>query len=298
MGELVFPDTVIGTDSHTTMVNGLGVLGWGVGGIEAIAAMLDQPVEAIVPDVVGVRLSGKMPAGTSPTDLVLTLTHLFRNLGVVNKMIEFFGDALDDLPVADRAMIANMSPEYGATATYFPVDGQTLAYLAQTGRPQELIDLVEAYYRAQGLFRDGNSPQPQYSQIMDVDLTEIQPALAGPKRPQDLVLLDTADQVFNTALTSPTDKRGYGLTVEQTSQPIEISVRNESHLLDHGSVVLAAITSCTNTSNPTALVMAALVAKKAVELGLTVKPYTKTSFAPGSRVVTDYLRKANLLASP
>lgn len=294
-GKLVFPDSVIGTDSHTTMVNGLGVLGWGVGGIEAIAAMLNQPVEALLPDVVGVNITGQISAGTLPTDIVLKLTQTLRKLGVVNKIVEFYGDALDHLTVTDRAMISNMAPEYGATAAYFPVDQQTLTYLAQTGRSASLIQLVEAYYRAQGLFREESSPIPQYSQILDFDLADVRPALAGPKRPQDLVDLKDVSASFLASLTTSVQKRGYGLPTGNISSPTEITIAKNKNKLDHGSIVLAAITSCTNTSNPTALVAAGLLAKKALEHGLQVKPYTKTSFAPGSRVVTTYLEKAGLL---
>jgi aconitate hydratase len=295
LGNLIFPDTVIGTDSHTTMVNGLGVLGWGVGGIEAIAAMLDQPVEALLPDVVGVHVTGNLPAGCLPTDVVLTLTSLLRKVGVVNKIIEFTGEALSTLTVADRAMISNMCPEYGATAAYFPVDDQTLAYLRLTGREETWVQTVEAYYRAQSLYRDASSPVPDYTQILELDLSQIQASLAGPKRPQDLVHLQDAARSFQESLTAPTDSRGYALQTEALNLTVPLEIHGQPSTLEHGSVVLAAITSCTNTSNPTALVAAALLAKKAVEKGLKVPAYTKTSFAPGSRVVTRYLEKAGLL---
>ncbi len=288
-------ETLIGTDSHTTMINGLGVLGWGVGGIEAIAAMLGQPVELILPDVVGVELTGQLPAGSLPTDIVLTLTHLLRNAGVVNKMVEFYGSSIPNLSVADRAMLANMSPEFGATAAYFPVDDRTLDYLAETGRTTEEIDLVRAYFNAQGLYRDGQSPDPEYSQILTLNLSKIEPSLAGPKRPQDLVKLTAVAESFKNRLHAPTSQMGYGVSDIDHVQPVLINLKKRSYVLDHGSVVIAAITSCTNTSNPTAMISAGLLAKKAVELGLTTSPAIKTSFTPGSPVVVDYLKRAGLM---
>ncbi len=288
-------ETLVGTDSHTSMINGLGILGWGVGGIEAIAAMLGQPVEMLLPDVVGVELTGQLHSGTSPTDIVLTLTHLLRKVGVVNKIVEFFGPSSSALSVPDRAMMANMAPEYGATAAYFPVDDRTLEYLYDTGRKPEMVELVKAYYRAQDLFRDGNSPDPEYSQTIRLNLSEIEPSLAGPKRPQDLVRLSTVAENFKTSLLTPVGQMGYGVSDLDNSQPVMINLQNRSYALEHGSVVIAAITSCTNTSNPTAMISAGLLAKKAVELGLTTSPAIKTSFTPGSPVVVDYLQKAGLL---
>ncbi len=288
-------ETLVGTDSHTSMINGLGVLGWGVGGIEAIAAMLGQPVEVILPDVVGVELTGQLKPGTLPTDIVLTLTHLLRKVGVVNKMVEFFGPSVSDLSVADRAMMANMAPEYGATAAYFPVDDRTLEYLYDTGRKPEEVELVKAYFLAQDLFRDDDSPDPDYSQIVRLNLSEVEPSLAGPKRPQDLVRLSSVAESFKSSLLTPVSQLGYGVSDLDNSQPVLINLQNRSYALEHGSVVIAAITSCTNTSNPTAMISAGLLAKKAVELGLTTSPAIKTSFTPGSPVVVDYLQKAGLL---
>jgi aconitate hydratase len=294
VGQLLIPDTVIGTDSHTTMINGLGVLGWGVGGIEAIAAMLAQPVEVLLPDVVGVHVSGKLPAGSMPTDIVLKLTHELRQLGVVNKIVEFYGDALDHLSVPDRAMLANMAPEYGATCAYFPVDQLTLDYLELTARTEEQIKLVERYFQSQELFRKGSTPIPQYSQIMEFNLSEVTSALAGPRRPQDLIQLSEVSSSFSTALMASKDRQGYAIAEETKDKTTPISVGAQNAVIEHGSVVLAAITSCTNTSNPIALIAAGLVAKKACLLGLQVKPFTKTSFTPGSRVVASYMEKAGL----
>lgn len=291
----VFPDSVFGTDSHTTMVNGLGVLGWGVGGIEAAAAMLGQPVETLIPDVIGVNVTGQLREGSSPTDIVITLTHLLRKLGVVNKMVEFFGEGLNALSVPDRAMLSNMAPEYGATAAYFPVDDAVLAYLRLTGRPAELIELVESYYKAQGLFRTVESAVPAYTSTISLALDRIEPSLAGPKRPQDLVQLDRISQNFQTCLTASPENRGYALPKEAVGKKVLISLPGGESELAHGSVVIASITSCTNTSNPFALISAGLLAKKAVALGLRAKPYVKTSLAPGSKAVMDYLAKAGLV---
>jgi aconitate hydratase len=291
----IYPDSVFGTDSHTTMVNGLGVLGWGVGGIEAAAVMLGQPVESIIPDVVGVNVTGALHEGVSPTDVVLTLTYRLRELGVVNKMVEFFGASLDELSVPDRAMLSNMAPEYGATAAYFPVDDAVLDYLRLTGRQQEHIHLVEAYYKAQGLFRAANSAIPGYTQTLSLDLSAIEPSLAGPKRPQDLVSLDRVSQEFSHALAAPVEKRGYGLAEKNIAATVNLRLGDSDFELSHGSVVLAAITSCTNTSNPFALISAGLLAKKAVALGLRSAPWVKTSLAPGSKAVMDYLQKAGLV---
>ncbi|NPV56317.1 MAG: aconitate hydratase AcnA [Anaerolineae bacterium] len=292
----LFPDSVFGTDSHTTMVNGLGVLGWGVGGIEAIAAMLKQPVELPVPEVTGVRLTGKLAPGVTPTDLTLTLTQLLRQHGVVERFVEFTGPGLETLTAADRVMIANMAPEYGATASYFPVDRQTLDYLALTGRDEDHIALVEAYYRAQGMFHEVHLPEPEFSDLLELELGAVEPSLAGPKRPQDRVALGSVKANFRAALSAPREQRGYALTAEQAEARTAVVLNGEEHPLGNGVLVLAAITSCTNTSNPQVLITAGLLARKAVALGLHPPPWVKTSFAPGSRVVTRYLAQAGLLA--
>ncbi|MEJ5116571.1 aconitate hydratase AcnA [Gluconobacter cerinus] len=284
-----YPDTLYGTDSHTTMVNGLGVLGWGVGGIEAEAAMLGQPISMLIPDVVGFRLDGKLPEGTTATDLVLTITQMLRAKGVVGKFVEFYGPALDHLPVADRATIANMAPEYGATCGFFPVDALALDYLRQTGRDEHRIALVEAYLRAQGMFRDASTPEPVFSSTLSLDLSTVTPSLAGPKRPQDRVELRSASEAFEQALTET-------LGVKPENTIVTAPVAGTDYTLEHGSVVIAAITSCTNTSNPAVLIAAGLVARKARALGLKPKPWVKTSLAPGSQVVTDYLDRAGLTA--
>lgn len=287
-------DTVIGTDSHTTMINGLGVLGWGVGGIEAEAAMLGQPMSMLIPEVVGVRISGRLPAGSTATDAVLTVTQLLRKRNVVGKFVEFFGPGLSDLSLPDRATIANMAPEYGATAGFFPVDNETLAYLRLTGRTEEQIKLVEAYCKAQGLFRTDLSPEPSYTDVLELDLSAIVPSLAGPKRPQDRVSLKEAKASFGKSLTAPVKERGFELPAETLKTKSSVEMGGQRTELTHGSVVLAAITSCTNTSNPSVMIGAGLLAKKAVEKGLHVAPHIKTSLAPGSRVVTDYLDAAGL----
>jgi aconitate hydratase len=281
----VYPDTLVGTDSHTTMVNGLGVLGWGVGGIEAEAAMLGQPVSMLIPEVVGFRLVGKLNEGVTATDLVLTVTQQLRKHGVVGKFVEFFGPGLDSLPLADRATIGNMAPEYGATCGFFPVDNVTLDYLRLSGRDEDRIALVEAYYKAQGLWRDSNSPDPIFTDTLELDLSQVVPSLAGPKRPQDRVALTDIGANFDLLLETSGKK-------DQADQGVPIA--GENFELKHGAVVIAAITSCTNTSNPNVLMAAGLVAKKAVERGLTRKPWVKTSLSPGSKVVTDYLEKAGL----
>ena len=280
---IAIPDTLVGTDSHTTMVNGLGVLGWGVGGIEAEAAMLDQPLFLPPPIVVGVRISGALPAGTTATDLVLTLTEILRARGVVNKFVEFCGAGLSGLAVADRATLSNMCPEYGATAALFPVDAQTLRYLTLTGREKALVDLVEIYCRAQGLFRTDDAPIPAFDELVELDLGSIEPSVAGPKRPQDRVPLAKIWSSFTAAAPKPGLNAG---TVATAARPGVVA---------NGDVVIAAITSCTNTSNPSVMIAAGLLAEKAVERGLTVKPTVKTSLAPGSRVVTRYLEKARLM---
>ena len=279
---VAYPDTLVGTDSHTTMINGLGVLGWGVGGIEAEAAMLGQPVSMLIPQVVGVRLTGHLREGATATDLVLTITEMLRKHGVVGKFVEYFGPGLQDLPLADRATIGNMSPEYGATCGIFPIDRETLNYLRFTGRSEDQIGLVEAYCREQGLFHDASTPQAEYSELLTLDLASVEPSLAGPKRPQDRVALSNAKVSFEKALPSLI-KPGKG---EATS--------GNGHL-KHGSVVIAAITSCTNTSNPSVMLAAGLLAKKAVDRGLQVPAWVKTSLAPGSKVVRDYLERAGLI---
>ena len=329
--QLAYPDTVVGTDSHTTMINGLGVLGWGVGGIEAEAAMLGQPVSMLIPQVVGYKLTGKLREGATATDLVLTVTQALRKLGVVGKFVEFYGPGIAALPLADRATISNMAPEYGATCGILPVDAETLAYLRLTGRSDEQIALVEAYYKEQGLFHTASSPEAEYTQTLELDLATVEPSLAGPKRPQDRVLLKDAAASFAQqlpSLLSPTAKPLGTRTAETwqrvsvadaalaeenegsstASQPagtfqtghVTTTVKERFKIdpdkyLDHGSVVIAAITSCTNTSNPSVMVAAGILAKKAVEKGLSVPPWVKTSLAPGSRVVTDYYTRAGLL---
>ncbi len=291
---IAYPDTLVGTDSHTTMINGLGVVGWGVGGIEAVAAMLGQPNEMLVPDVIGVKLIGQLPEGSTPTDLTLTITQMLRKKGVVNKFVEFYGSGLSSLSLADRAMISNMSPENGATITFFPVDQQTLDYLRLTGRPDEQIELVEAYCKAQHLFRNDATPDPEYSDRLELDLATVEPSLAGPKRPQDRLTLRKVKEVFDQALVSPRSEGGYAVKAGDTRVKAGLKVREVQTEITHGDVVIAAITSCTNTSDPYVMVGAGLLAKKAVEKGLNTKPYVKTSLAPGSRVVTEYLKRADL----
>ena len=325
-----YPDTLVGTDSHTTMINGLGVLGWGVGGIEAEAAMLGQPISMLVPQVVGYKLTGKLREGATATDLVLTVTQALRKLGVVGKFVEFFGPGIAELPLADRATIGNMAPEYGATCGIFPVDQETLRYLRLTGRSEEQIALVEAYYREQGLFHTAGAPEAEYTETLELDLATVEPSVAGPKRPQDRVALKDAAASFAQqlpTLLAPTakplgsrtaavwerqsltdtavaveDYEGPPASGEQSFKtgPITTTVKERFNVdpdkyLDHGSVVIAAITSCTNTSNPSVMIAAGLLAKKAVERGLSVPPWVKTSLAPGSRVVTDYYQKSGLL---
>jgi aconitate hydratase len=337
--QYAYPDTLVGTDSHTTMINGLGVLGWGVGGIEAEAAMLGQPVSMLVPQVVGFRITGKLPEGATATDLVLTVTEKLRKHGVVGKFVEFYGPGLAELPLADRATIANMAPEYGATCGIFPVDAETLRYLRLTGRPADQVALVEAYYKEQGLFHTADTPEAVYTSTLALDLGEVEPSIAGPKRPQDRVLLRNAPEEFQKQLPSLFGPKAgtfgerqaqrwegegghasaSGVTVSTIAAPepgkavasniggMQPSSPAYSHTvkerfgidpepyLDHGSIVIAAITSCTNTSNPSVMVAAGLLAKKAVEKGLSVPPWVKTSLAPGSRVVTDYYKRAGLL---
>ncbi|GIX43347.1 MAG: aconitate hydratase A [Leptospiraceae bacterium] len=290
----VYPDSLVGTDSHTTMINGLGVLGWGVGGIEAEAVMLGQPLYMLIPEVIGVRLIGKLSEGATATDLVLTITEMLRKKGVVGKFVEFFGPGLDSLSLADRATIANMAPEYGATTGFFPVDNETLEYLRKTGRSEEHIDLVERYYKEQGMFRTKESPEPKYTDVLELDLSTIEPSVAGPKRPQDRIPLKQLKPKWNSLLTTPIKQGGYELDKERLNAIGHIHNGYEADL-HHGDIVIAAITSCTNTSNPAVLVGAGLLAKKAVEKGLKTKPYVKTSLAPGSRVVTEYLEKSGLM---
>jgi aconitate hydratase len=284
-----YPDTLYGTDSHTTMVNGLGILGWGVGGIEAEAAMLGQPIAMLIPDVIGFRLTGTMPEGATATDLVLTVTQLLRRKGVVGKFVEFFGPGLDDLGLPDRATIGNMAPEYGATCGFFPVDKVALDYLRLSGRDTHRIALVEAYLKAQGMFREPGKPDPVFTDTLDLDLGSVLPSMAGPKRPQDRVLLTEVSSSFNTDLTK-------GLGVPANEAGTRVKVEGKSYEITHGDVVIAAITSCTNTSNPAVLVAAGLVARKAHAKGLRPKPWVKTSLAPGSQVVTEYLDKSGLSA--
>jgi aconitate hydratase len=281
---VAFPDTLVGTDSHTTMVNGLGVLGWGVGGIEAEAAMLGQPVSMLIPEVVGFRLSGALREGITATDLVLTVTQMLRAKGVVGRFVEFYGPGLDSMSVADRATIANMAPEYGATCGFFPIDERTIEYMELTGRPAEQIELVRAYCQAQGLWRDNAGPDPVFTDTLELDMTSIEPSLAGPKRPQDRVLLSDVDDQFNAELEE---------TYKKQNDP-RVQVEGEGFDVGNGDVVIAAITSCTNTSNPSVLIAAGLVARKARERGLERKPWVKTSLAPGSQVVTEYLTQSGL----
>jgi len=292
----VFPEIVVGTDSHTTMINGLGVIGWGVGGIEAIAAMLGQPLEIVTPDVIGFRLTGRLKAGVTPTDLTLTITEFLRKKGVVDKFVEFYGPGLAALTLADRAMIANMTPENGATVSYFPVDKQTLDYLRLTGRDAETIELIEKYFQAQGIFRNDTDPDPVYSDTIELDLSAVEPSLAGPKRPQDRVRLSDMKGAFSRSLAAPRSERGYELTTGQLTKKVTIDLDGQTCEIRNGSVIIAAITSCTNTSNPYVMMAAGLLAKNAVKKGLTVNPLVKTSLAPGSRVVVEYLAKAGLLS--
>jgi len=293
-GRVVFPDSLVGTDSHTTMINGLGVLGWGVGGIEAEAVMLGQPIYMLTPEVVGVRLTGGLPEGATATDLVLRITEMLRKQGVVGKFVEYFGPGLSNMTLADRATIANMCPEYGATVGFFPVDDETLNYLRNTGRPAELVDLVERYTKEQGLFRTDETPDPAFTSVVELDLSTIEPSLAGPKLPQDRISLKSMKTTFRQQLLAPVGPRGFGLSEEELSRSATVANGHTTEI-GHGAVVIAAITSCTNTSNPSVMLGAGLLAKKAVEAGLSVPPYVKTSLAPGSRVVESYLTKSGTL---
>ncbi len=296
VGPVALPDVLLGTDSHTTMINGLGVVGWGVGGIEAEAVMLGQPYYMLAPDVIGFELSGRLPPGATATDLVLTVTQILRAEGVVDKFVEFFGPALAHMKVAERALVANMAPEYGATMGFFPFDEQTLAYLRETGRSSEEVELVERYAQEQLLFRPVDATaadvaKPNYTKVLHLDLATIEPSMAGPKRPQDRVPLTAVKQSFRRALQLPLKQRGFALSDEQVGQTARVEADGT---IGHGVVVIASITSCTNTSNPEVMLAAGLLARNAVGRGLRVKPHVKTSLAPGSRVVTDYLRQTGL----
>ncbi|MBZ0271833.1 aconitate hydratase AcnA [bacterium] len=290
---VAFPDSLVGTDSHTTMINGLGVLGWGVGGIEAEAVMLGQPLFMLPPPVVGFRLSGELPAGATATDLVLTVTEMLRKRGVVDQFVEFFGEGLAHLTLPDRATIANMSPEFGARCAFFPVDEVTLEYLRYTNRG-EVIDLARDYLKAQGLFHTKDTPDPEYNDVVELDLSTVTPSVAGPKRPQDRVALSDMKTHWREVLHAPVEKRGFGLDQGEEKAAVELDLDGTKTKLRTGDVVIAAITSCTNTSNPYVMIGAGLVAKNAVERGLSVPPYVKTSLAPGSKVVTDYLNDTHL----
>jgi aconitate hydratase len=287
---IAYPDTLVGTDSHTTMINGLGVVGWGVGGIEAEGAMLGQPLSMLIPQVVGFKLHGQLREGTTATDAVLTVTQMLRAKGVVGKFVEFYGSGLGNLSLADRATIANMAPEYGATIGFFPIDNETLNYLRLTGRNSSLVALVEAYAKAQGLFRTSNTSDPIFTDTIELDLSTVEPSLAGPRRPQDRVTLGQSKTVFRKSLQGMLEKQ-----TKPSKSPVTVGSNGRSYELGHGAVVIAAITSCTNTSNPSVMMAAGVLAKKAVERGLMVKPWVKTSLAPGSRVVTDYLTASGLM---
>jgi aconitate hydratase len=288
-----YPDTLVGTDSHTTMINGLGVLGWGVGGIEAEAAMLGQPVTMLIPQVIGFRMNGKLPAGATATDLVLTVTEMLRKKGVVDKFVEFFGDGLANLPLADRATIANMAPEYGSTCGIFPIDEETIRYLELSGRSRERIDLVTAYAKHQGMWRTQGQKSAEYTDVLELDLSKVEPSLAGPRRPQDRVPLKTAKTVYETNAKKTAEERAAKTPAAKGTAPLTLD--GQTYELKDGAVLIAAITSCTNTSNPSVMLGAGLLARKANEKGLKAKPWVKTSLAPGSRVVTDYFNKAGVL---
>ena len=299
-----YPDSLVGTDSHTTMINGLGVVGWGVGGIEAEAVMLDQPVYMLTPEVVGFKLKGRLAEGATATDLVLTITQMLRAHGVVGKFVEFFGPGLTALPLADRATIANMAPEYGATMGFFPVDAETIRYMKITGRDDAQLDLVEKYYRAQNLFRTDDSVEPEYTSSLELDLSSVVPSIAGPKRPQDRIALSDGKTAFYKAMKeqfkAPVQATGVQVSVDKRistydDSAVKVQIDDIETSIQHGSIVIAAITSCTNTSNPSVLIAAGLLAKKAVEKGMTIPSFVKTSLAPGSTVVTSYLEAANLL---
>ncbi|MCA9231264.1 MAG: aconitate hydratase AcnA [Planctomycetales bacterium] len=293
-GIVAIPDSLVGTDSHTTMIDGLGVVGWGVGGIEAEGIMLGQPIYMLLPEVVGMKLTGCLPPGATATDLVLTVTEILRNEKVVGKFVEFFGEGVSNMSLADRATIANMSPEYGATMGFFPIDSETLAFLRRTGRTEAEVQLVERYTKEQNLFRTDATPAPSFTKLVELDLSSVVPCLAGPKRPQDRVPLSRMKQSFNESLRAPVGPQGFALDEAALARSARVESNGDSSTITHGAVAIAAITSCTNTSNPSVMVAAGLVAKKAVEKGLNVPPHVKTSLAPGSRVVTDYLEKSGL----
>ncbi len=291
---VAFPDSLVGADSHTTMINGLGVLGWGVGGIEAEAVMLGQPIYMLLPEVVGVRLTGALTDGTTATDLVLAVTEVLRNHGVVDKFVEFCGPSLELLSLPDRATLANMAPEYGATIGFFPTDAETLRYLHLTGRSPEQVELVEVYSKTAGLFHTAETPEPTFSDVINIDMSAIRPAVAGPKRPQDRIELEHLPSEWSTILTAPTGPKGMNVEAEEVTTAVPVEHEGHEFELKHGDLVLAAITSCTNTSNPSVMIGAGLLAKKAVEMGLRTKPWVKTSLAPGSKVVTRYLEASGL----
>ncbi|MGH7808781.1 MAG: aconitate hydratase, partial [Candidatus Binatia bacterium] len=285
---LAYPDTLVGMDSHTTMINALGIVGWGVGGIEAEAALLGQPIIMLIPEVIGFKLHGRLREGATATDLVLTVVQMLRKKGVVEKFVEFYGAGLSNLTIADRATIGNMAPEYGATIGYFPVDEETLKYLQLTGRDPQLIQTAETYCKEQGLFRTDASPDPLFTDTLELDLASVEPSLAGPRRPQDRVPLTESKKAFKEALPGL-------MTGGNANKTVSVKLNGDSATLGHGAVVISAITSCTNTSNPSVLIGAGLLAKKATERGLKAKPWVKTSLAPGSKVVTDYLKESGLM---
>jgi aconitate hydratase len=295
--QVVFPDSLVGTDSHTTMINGLGIVGWGVGGIEAEAVMLGQPIYMVMPEVIGFRLTGRLPEGATATDLVLTVTQMLRKKGVVGKFVEFYGEGLSSLSLPDRATIGNMAPEYGATIGFFPMDAESMRYMLLTGRSPQLVALAERYMRMQSLFRTDETPDPVFTDTLELDMSTVQASLAGPKRPQDRVLLGEMQDEFRKALLAPVNERGFALeeTALHKRVQIEMGENGQQPEIGHGAVVIAAITSCTNTSNPSVMIGAGLLAKKAIEHGLSVAPHVKTSLAPGSKVVTAYYREAGLL---
>ena len=292
---VVYPDSLVGTDSHTTMINGLGVVGWGVGGIEAEAVMLGQPIYMLAPQVVGFKLTGKLSSGATATDLALRVTEMLREKGVVGKFVEFYGPGISEMSLPDRATISNMSPEYGATMGFFPMDEESLNYLRRTGRPDDLIQLVERYTKEQGLFRTDETPDPEFTDTLELDLSTVEPSLAGPKRPQDRLRVSDMKDAFQKILVAPFEDRGFALKDDELDNSAQVSMNGHGEdTLKHGSVVIAAITSCTNTSNPSVLIGAGLLAQKAIEKGLSMPSYVKTSFAPGSRVVTEYLEQSGL----
>ena len=293
--EVIYPDSLVGTDSHTTMINGLGIVGWGVGGIEAEAVMLDQPIYMLIPQVIGFKLEGKLREGVTPTDLTLTITQMLRKKGVVDKFVEFYGPGISSMSLADRAMIANMAPEYGATIGFFPIDDEALNFMRRTGRDEALVTTVERYTKLQGLFRTDDTPDPIFTDTLSLNLDEVVPSVAGPKRPQDRIYVPEVGKAFQASLTAPIGPAGYAIAEEKLDAKGVYDDGKQQVEMKHGDVVIAAITSCTNTSNPFVLIGAGLIAKKAVERGLKVKPYVKTSLAPGSRVLTEYLREAGLL---